>query len=101
MFSEKENTAVDYHPGSLISVAGNTSPISLKSRQANTLLLASYMTVRSNCEELCSNDLLNELPDDEKDLYRRNSRIGQNNIKEIINYTSKSMDSCIRRCFSK
>lgn len=99
MFSEKENFAVDYHTGSLASTAGITTPLSLKTRKANTYLLASYITVRENCEEVCSNDLLNGLPDDEKEFYRKNSQIGQNNIKEVLNSTSKALDGCIRRCF--
>ena len=101
MFSEKESSPVDYHYGTTNGYAGLHPPLSLKDRKANTLMLASYMTVRSNCEELCSNDVLNGLPEDEKSFYRSNSHFGQSTKKEIINSTSKALDGCIRRCFGK
>jgi len=100
MFSDENGISVDYHPGTSFTLTGRPHSLSIESRQANTLLLASFMTVRNNSEEACSNALLKDLSEEDQAMYRENSKIGQNNIKLISNDTSRSFDACIRRSFS-
>lgn len=101
MFSEPETIAIDYHPGPDKTHFRKIDVINPNTRKAHNLLLVSYMTVRSNCEDSCATDLLSNLPEDEVDFYRKNSKIGQMDLKEIINPTSRGLDSCIRLCFGK
>lgn len=99
MFSEPDATPVSYHPGTTYRVNSNTPVLNLKTRDTHDLLLASFMVVRQNCEEACSQKILEGLSDERQQEYRESSKISQNSIKTIKDDMSNNLDSCIRRCF--
>ena len=99
MFSEKDETIVDYNQGSVFFQIGIVNPIYENKTITQDVLMSSYMIVRNNCEEACSQKLLSDLSDTDKSEYRSNTRISQNYLKTLDNPLMKDMDSCIRRCF--
>jgi hypothetical protein len=101
MFSESDNTAVNYYFGSPYRLSEKNVPITLKERLAHNTLLASFMVIRQNSEEACSLKLLQDLSEEKQKEYRVNSTIGQNGLKLINDDLSKSFDACIRRSFGK
>jgi predicted AlkP superfamily phosphohydrolase/phosphomutase len=101
MFSERDETIVDYAPVSGLPKTGFFIPVSASKTQVQDILTSSFIVVRNNCEEACSQKLLSEVSESQKQEYRNNSKLGQNHLKTIVNDDlMKSFDSCIRRCFS-
>jgi hypothetical protein len=101
MFSEPDETIVDYSIRSIWRRAGHQFPTYLKHQYARDILMSSFMVVRNNCEEACSQKLLADLSDDKRDEYKKNSRISQNKLKTLDDPLMRNLDSCIRRCFGK
>jgi predicted AlkP superfamily phosphohydrolase/phosphomutase len=100
MFSEKDETIVDYNPVSVFFKTGIINPVHADRSLAQDILVSSFMVVRNNCEEACSQKLLSEVSDSQKQEYRNNSKISQNYLKTVDDDLMRSFDSCIRRCFS-
>jgi hypothetical protein len=100
MFSEPDSTIVDYSPGTIYRVPEYTPSISEKEIKNKNVLLASFMVVRTNCEEACSSKLLSNLDENEQKTYRELSQIGQTTLREFNDDITRNMDSCIRSCFS-
>ena len=101
MFSQKDNTTVNYHHGPITQYSSFYLPLTKKQRTANDILISAFTVVRSNCEEACSQKLLQDLSDEAKQEYRKNSRISQISLKSMNDETQKGLDGCIRRCFGK
>lgn len=99
MFSDSNETIVNYHKGSRYHLASFQEPLTLENRKAKNLLLSSYMLVRSNCEDACANKILADISDENKTAYRENSKIAQISLRSIKDSLSLNLDSCIRRCF--
>lgn len=99
MFSEEIERTVNWAAGSQYFKLPHEIPMYLKERNSHNILLASYMTVRTNCEEACSTKLLTDIPEEFQAEYRQGSRIAQYNLKTVNDDLSKSLDSCVRRCF--
>lgn len=99
MFSEPDDSPVYYHPGSPHAIADRAGVLSLKDREAHDILLSSFMVVRKNCDDTCSQKILEGLSDEKQLEYRENSKIGQSTLKTIKDDLSTGLDSCIRRCF--
>jgi hypothetical protein len=100
MFSEHDETIVDYNPVSSFHKEGITYPYNATKSLAQDFLVSSFMVIRNNCEEACSTKLLSEVSDSQKQEYRNNSKISQHHLKTIDDDLMRSFDSCIRRCFS-
>jgi hypothetical protein len=100
MFFELDETIVDYSPKSEFNITGIYHPVNTTKTLAQDILMSSFMIVRNNCEEACSQKLLSELSDNQKEEYRNNSKITQHHLKTIDDSTSRGFESCIRRCFS-
>ncbi len=100
MFSENDETIVDYNPVSAFFKTGIYNPVHANNSLAQDVLTSSFMVVRNNCEESCSQKLLSEVSDNQKQEYRNNSKLSQNYLKTIDDDLMRSFDSCIRRCFS-
>jgi hypothetical protein len=100
MFSEPEETIVDYSVRSRWQETGLHFPTYLKQQYARDILMSSFMVIRNNCEEACSTKLLQDLNDESRDEIRQNSKL-QDSLRSLDSPLSKSFDSCIRRCFSK
>jgi hypothetical protein len=103
MFSEPDETIVDYTKRSQWKRTSHQFPTSLRSQYARDILMSSFMVIRNNCEEACSQRVLADLSEEKKDEYRKNSKIGQQALRTILNDdpVMQSLDSCIRRCFGK
>ena len=100
MFSERDETIVDYSPASDYHKNGIVNPVNANKSFVQDILMSSFMVVRNNCEEACSQKLLSEVSDSQKQEYRNNSRLGQHHIQTVDDSLMRSFDSCIRRCFS-
>ncbi len=100
MFSERDETIVDYCKESEYHKNGIVNPVNANKTHVQDILMSSFMIVRNNCEEACSQKLLSEVSDNLKQEYRNNSRLGQQHIQTLDDSLMKSFDSCIRRCFS-
>ncbi len=101
MFSQEDNTAVNYNAGYQLTTPSLVSPYRLKQQFSYNLLLSGFSVIRTNCEEACSSKLLAELSDEDKQETRDNSKISQINMKTRQDDTQNSFDSCLRRCFGK
>jgi hypothetical protein len=101
MFSEPDETIVDYSMRSEWQRIGHQFPTFLRHQYARDILMSTFMVVRNNCEEACSQKLLSDLNDEKREEYRLNSKISQNSLKSLDDPLMRSLDSCIRRCFGK
>jgi hypothetical protein len=101
MFSQIDNTIVNYHYGTVSQKDSFYFPYTTKQRHSYNLLSSAYTVVRTNCEDACSQKILSDMTDELKKEYRDNSKIGQMKLKSLNNDTQISLDSCIRRCFGK
>ena len=99
MFSDPNQIAISYYHGSEDAVPERNSPMMEDKRETSEMNLARFMTVRANCNTACSKTNLEELPEEEQNLYIENSKIAQNGLKKMNNDLSNKFDSCIRGCF--
>jgi len=99
MFSTQDVTPIDYFKGNFWNVEDVVHAKPLRERKANNLLMASFITIRRNCEEACSQKMLNDVSEDIKDDCKKNSRISQITLKSNNDELQKGFDACIRRCF--
>jgi hypothetical protein len=101
MFSENDNTPINYQGGYRYLKQSFHFPYRLKQQYSYNILLSAYSTIRTNCEEACSLKLLSELSDEAKQEVRENSKISQIYLKSINDDVQIGFDSCLRRCFGK
>lgn len=101
MFSEKDDTVIDYNQGSRFNSQPLNFPYRLKQKFSQNLLIAGYSLIRANCEEACSLKMLADASDEDKAEIRNNSKISQIHLKTRDDELQKGFDSCIRRCFGK
>lgn len=99
MFSDSNDTVINYYEGTAFNVPERNSPLCLDNRTNSELNLARFMTVRANCSTACSKKLLADLPEEEQTAYVENAKTAQNNLKKLNNNLSKEFESCIRGCF--
>lgn len=99
MFSDANDTIINYYQGSHFNVPERNSPICGDSRKKSELNLARFMTVRSNCDTACSKLNLTDLSEAERKDYVENAKVAQNSLKKINNDLSQKYESCIRSCF--
>ena len=99
MFSDFNDTIVNYHEGTYFNVPERNSNMSAEYRESSEENLARFMTVRSNCSTACSKKLLSELPEEEQLNYVENAKVAQNNLKTFNDELSNNFESCIRSCF--
>jgi hypothetical protein len=103
MFSEQDDTIINYSSSypEYVTHPGIYFPYKLKQQYLYNILTSAYTTIRTNCEEACSQKLLVDLSDEDKQELRNNSKISQIHLKSRSDDIQFNFDSCIRRCFGK